>query len=44
MDCVYLSGLVAEHKITLDDARKIIIDLTYNLARRAYKLPLGDAA
>lgn len=42
MDCVFLSGLVAEHKISMSDAEKVIVDLTYNLARQAYKLPLKD--
>ena len=40
MDCVFLSQLVSEHKITLDEAKTILVDLTYNLARDAYKLPL----
>jgi len=40
MDCVYLSQLVCEHKISMDEARQISVDLTYNLARDAYKLPL----
>jgi glucuronate isomerase len=42
MDCVFLSQLVAEHKISLAEAETLIVDLTYNLARRAYKLPLAD--
>ena len=40
MDCVYLSRLVCEHKISLDEAKQLSVDLTYNLARKAYKLPL----
>ena len=40
MDCVYLSQLVGEHKITLDEAKHILVDLTYNLARDAYNLNL----
>jgi glucuronate isomerase len=44
MDCVFLSNLVAEHRITMADAEALIVDLTYNLARRAYKLPFGDKA
>jgi glucuronate isomerase len=44
MDSVYLSGLVCEHKISMDEARQLSIDLTYNLARKAYKLPLEAKA
>jgi len=41
MDAHYLSSLVVEHKITEDEASSIMIDLSYNLARKAYKLPLA---
>ena len=44
MDCVFLSQLVSEHKITLGEAKSILVDLTYNLARDAYKLPLEKAS
>ncbi len=44
MDCVFLSSLVSEHKITMEEAERIIVDLTYNLARDAYKLPLDRKA
>ena len=40
MDCVFLSQLVCEHKITFAEAEVIARDLTYNLARDAYHLPL----
>lgn len=42
MDCVFLSGLVCAHQITMREAETILIDLTYTLARDAYKLPLPD--
>jgi glucuronate isomerase len=38
------AGLVCEHKISMDEARQLSIDLTYNLARKAYKLPLEAKA
>lgn len=40
MDCVFLSGLIETHKITEKDAHQMLLDLTYNLAVSAYKLPL----
>lgn len=42
MDCYFLAGLVAEHKINMDEARRLIVDLTYTLARDAYSLDLPD--
>jgi len=42
MDCNFLSGLVADHRITLDEAQRIAQDLTYTLARDAYHLDLPD--
>ena len=38
MDAVCLAGLVAEHRITLDEAHGIARELTVGLAARAYKL------
>lgn len=44
MDCRFLAGLVAQHRMSMDEAKRVIVDLTYNLARRAYNLPLDDKA
>ena len=38
IDARYLAELVAEHVLELDEAEEIIVDLTYNLARKNYKL------
>lgn len=38
IDANYLGELVAKHSITLDEAFQIAKDLSYNLAKRAYKL------
>ncbi|GAB0118056.1 glucuronate isomerase [Acidisoma sp. 7E03] len=38
IDCGYLAGLVAEHRLDEDEAFELAQDLAYNLARRAYKL------
>ena len=38
MDCAYLARLVAEHRISEDDATETAIDLAYNLVKKAYKL------
>lgn len=38
MDCGYLARLVAEHRLDEVDALELAVDLTYNLAKRAYKL------
>ena len=38
MDCGYLARLVAEHRLDEDEAQELAVDLTYNLARKAYKL------
>ncbi|WP_409432027.1 glucuronate isomerase [Litorimonas sp. RW-G-Af-16] len=40
MDSYFLSQLVCEHKITMAEAERLIVDLTYNLAVKAYKLPM----
>jgi glucuronate isomerase len=38
VDCGYLAGLVAEHRLDEDEARDVAHDLAHGLARRAYKL------
>lgn len=38
MDCAFLARLVAEHRLSENQALKIAHDLTYNLAKAAYKL------
>jgi glucuronate isomerase len=38
VDCTYLARLVAEHRIDEDDAAEVVVDLAYNLAKRAYRL------
>jgi glucuronate isomerase len=38
IDCGFLAGLVAEHRLDEDEAHELAIDLAYNLAKQAYKL------
>ena len=38
IDCHYLSRLVAEHRLELDEAFEVAHDLAYRLAKAAYKL------
>jgi len=38
VDCGFLAKLVTEHRLDLDDAREVAVDLAYNLPKRAYKL------
>jgi glucuronate isomerase len=38
MDCSFLAQLVAEHRLQEDEAREVIVDLSYRLAKAAYKL------
>ncbi|MBI1218119.1 MAG: glucuronate isomerase [Rhodobacteraceae bacterium] len=38
IDCAYLSGLVATHRLDEDEAAEVAIDLAYRLVKRAYKL------
>ncbi len=38
IDCAFLSRLVAEHRLDEDEAFELIVDLTINLAKKAYKL------
>jgi glucuronate isomerase len=38
MDCAFLAELVADHRLEEDEAADVAADLTYNLAKKAYKL------
>ena len=38
MDCAFLAQLVAEHRMSLSEAEEVVIDLSYRLAKKAYKL------
>jgi len=38
MDCGFLARLVAEHRMLEEDAHQVAQDLTYNLAKTAYRL------
>jgi len=38
MDCRYLAQLVAEHRLDLDEAHELALDLSYKLVKQAYKL------
>jgi glucuronate isomerase len=38
VDAGFLARLVAEHRLDEDEAAETIVDLTYNLPKRAYKL------
>ena len=38
VDCAYLATLVAEHRLTPDDATELAVDCAVGLARRAYRL------
>lgn len=38
VDCAYLAELVATHRLTLDEAQDLAVDLTYNLPKAAYRL------
>lgn len=38
VDCAFLATLVATGRLNADDAPEVAIDLTYRLAKRAYKL------
>ncbi|NQY98693.1 MAG: glucuronate isomerase [Henriciella sp.] len=37
-DCAFLARLVVEHRLAEDEALEVATDLTYNLAKQAYKL------
>ena len=38
VDCGYLARLVAEHQMEEDEAHEVALDLTYRLAKSAYRL------
>jgi glucuronate isomerase len=38
VDCAFLARWVAEHRLDEDEALELAVDLSYNLAKRAYKL------
>ena len=38
VDCGFLARLVAEGRLTDDEAQELAVDLTYNLVRKAYRL------
>ncbi|WP_029012831.1 glucuronate isomerase [Niveispirillum irakense] len=38
VDSAFLARMVAEHRLAEDDAAEVIVDLTYNLPKQAYKL------
>ncbi len=38
VDSAFLAKLVSEHRMAEDEAADLIVDLSYNLAKRAYKL------
>ena len=38
MDCGFLAELVADHRLTEDEAHELVLDLSYNLVKSAYKL------
>jgi glucuronate isomerase len=38
VDCGFLARLVAEHRLTEEEAAEVAADLAYNLPKRAYKL------
>ena len=38
VDCAYLAGLVFEHRLSMDDAFEVALDLTYELPKKAYRV------
>ncbi|AIJ59493.1 MULTISPECIES: glucuronate isomerase [Brucella] len=38
VDCAYLAGLVADHRLEEDEAYEVAHDLAYRLAKQTYKL------
>ncbi len=38
IDCAYLAGLVAEHRLPEDEAAEVAVDLAYRLVKRAYRV------
>ncbi len=39
IDCRFLAGLVAEHRLGEDEAAELAYQLTYGLVKQAYQLP-----
>jgi len=37
-DAAFLARLVAEHRLTAEEAAEVVVDLAYHLPKRAYKL------
>jgi glucuronate isomerase len=37
-DAAFLARLVSEHRLTIEEAAELVVDLAYNLPKRAYKL------
>jgi glucuronate isomerase len=42
VDCAFLASLVAEHRMSEEEAADVAIDLAYRLPRRAYRLDGGS--
>ena len=38
VDCAFLAKLVTEHRMEEDEAFEVVYELTYGLAKKAYKL------
>lgn len=38
IDCAYLAELVADHRLEEDEAAEVVVDLAYNLVKKAYKV------
>lgn len=38
VDCAYLAELVADHRLGEDEAHEVVVDLAYNLVKKAYRL------
>jgi glucuronate isomerase len=38
VDCAFLARLVGEGRMLEDEARDVVVDLAYNLPKRAYKV------
>ncbi|MRG54572.1 glucuronate isomerase [Phyllobacterium sp. SYP-B3895] len=38
VDCAFLARLVADHRLDEDEAQEVAVDLSYRLAKQAYKL------
>ena len=38
VDCAFLARLVAEHRLPLDEAAEVAVDLAYRIPKRRYRL------